>query len=291
MSKKERYHSFADFPIPQVFAAMVDLIDVNVGRVVDYLREIGELDNTFIVIMSDNGAEGQLLEAVPILAGHTLKDVIEKWYDNSLDNIGNHNSFAWYGPQWASAATAPSRGLKAHTTEGGIHCPCVVRYPPLLQKPGVVTPNFTTVMDILPTFLELAGIQHPAPTFRGREVAPLRGKSWVPLLQSPDDPSLQVYDSTSDIVGWEQLGVAAVRLGDWKAVFIPPPKGSGEWELFDLSKDLGECHDLSKTYPEKLMEMIAHYETYFQETGMFDSYEAFQSALRRMGHPQAAKTK
>lgn len=272
-------------PHLQIFAAMVDLIDVNVGRVVDYLREIGELDNTFIVVMSDNGAEGQLLEAVPILAGHTLKDVIRKWYDNSFENLGNHNSFVWYGPQWASAATAPSRGLKTHTTEGGIHCPCIVRYPPLLRKKGVIAPNFTTVMDILPTLLDLAGIEHPAPKFRGRDVVYPRGKSWVPLLREPDNENLKIYNSTTDIVGWEQLGVAAVRLGDWKAVFLPPPKGGGKWELFDLSKDLGEVHDLSESYPEKLAEMIAHYETYFHETGMFDSYAAYQSALKRIGWP------
>ncbi|VUC27306.1 unnamed protein product [Clonostachys rosea] len=275
----------------EVFAAMVDLIDVNVGRVVEYLRETGELDNTFIVIMSDNGAEGQLLEAVPILAGHSLKDVIAKWYDNSLENLGNHNSFVWYGPQWAGAATAPSRGLKTFTTEGGIHCPCIVRYPPLLQKQGVIAPNFTTVMDVLPTFLELAGVQHPAPTFRGRQVAPVRGRSWVPFLKNPDDEKLQIYNSTNDIVGWEQIGVAAVRLGDWKAVFMPPPRGSGKWELYDLSKDLGEVHDLGESQPEKLAEMIAHYETYFQETGMFDSHAVYQSALKKTGFPVDAHMK
>lgn len=115
---------------------MVDLINANVGRVVEYLRETGELDNAFIVIISDNGAEGQLLEAVPILAGHTLKNVITKWYDNSLENLGNHNSFVWYGTQWAGAATAPSRGVKTFTTEGGIHCPCIVRYSPSLTEAG-----------------------------------------------------------------------------------------------------------------------------------------------------------
>lgn len=267
----------------EVFAAMVDLIDVNVGRVLDYLEETGELDNTFIAFMSDNGAEGQLLEAVPILAGYTLDDMLKKFYDNSLENIGNHNSFVWYGPQWAGAATAPSRGAKSYTTEGGIHCPCIVRYPPLLKKTGVITDTFTTVMDILPTFLELAGIQHPAPTFRGREVAPLRGKSWVNLLREPDSKECRIYDSENDIVGWEQLGIAAVRVGDWKALFLPPPRGPGKWELYDLSTDLGEIHDLAESKPDKLKEMIAYYEKYFQETGMFDAYTQYQTALKRTG--------
>ncbi|ORY65952.1 realted to arylsulfatase [Pseudomassariella vexata] len=255
----------------EVYAAMVDLIDTNVGRVLKYLEETRELDNTFIAFMSDNGAEGQLLEALPILAGYTLDDILKKHYDNSLENIGNHNSFVWYGPQWAGAATAPSRGAKSHTTEGGIHCPCIVRYPPVLQESGVISDAFTTVMDILPTVLDLAGVKHPGILFRGREVVPIRGKSWLPLLQNPMSKTLQIYQPT-DIVGWEQLGIAAVRVGNWKALFMPPPKGPGRWELYNLSNDLGEIHDLAEKEPEKLKEMLAHYETYFHETGVFDSY-------------------
>ena len=264
----------------EVFAAMVDLIDVNVGRVCDYLQQIGELDNTFILFMSDNGAEGQLLEAIPVLAGATLADVLEKYYDNSLDNIGNHNSFVWYGPQWASASMAPTRGLKTYTTEGGIRCPCIVRYPLAISNPGTVTNTFATVMDILPTVLELAQIPLPDATFRGREVAPVRGRSWIPLLSAPGDAKISIYNPDTDVVGWEQLGIAAVRVGDWKALFLPPPRGPGKWELYNLSSDLGEVNDLAEQEPEKLREMIAHYETYYQETGMFDSYTLFQAALK-----------
>ncbi|KIX05524.1 uncharacterized protein Z518_06396 [Rhinocladiella mackenziei CBS 650.93] len=267
----------------EIFAAMVDLIDVNIGRVLEHLKSTDELDNTLMIFMSDNGAEGQLLEAIPILAGATLSDVIKKYYDNSLDNMGNHNSFVWYGPQWASAATAPCRAAKSYTTEGGIRCPCIVRYPPGVQeqRKGGIDNTFTTVMDLLPTMLDLAGIKHPAPAFRGREVAPLRGKTWVPLLSAATNNSVSIYSSERDIVGWEQLGIAAVRLGHWKALFLPPPRGPGKWELYDLSKDLGEVNDLSEKMPEKLAEMIGHYETYFQETGMFDAYEMFQSELAK----------
>ncbi|KAK8126350.1 arylsulfatase [Apiospora kogelbergensis] len=260
----------------EVFAAMVDLIDYNVGRVLDLLKETDELDSTFVVFMSDNGAEGQLLEAVPILAGYQLQDMIEKFCNNSLENIGNHDSFVWYGPQWAGAATAPSRGAKAYTTEGGIHCPCIIRYPPLVKAAdaGTITDTFTTVMDILPTMLELAGVEHRTP-FRGRDVEPVRGKSWTPLLRDPTNESLVIYDpeAAADAVGWEQLGVAAVRLGDWKALFLPPPKGPGRWELYDLATDLEPSG--------KLRELLHHYETYYHETGMFDSYTMFQEALKR----------
>ncbi|KAI1862166.1 uncharacterized protein JN550_010469 [Neoarthrinium moseri] len=264
----------------EVYAAMVDLIDVNIGRVLDHLEQSGELDDTFIVFMSDNGAEGQLLEAIPILAGYTLEDMVKKFYDNSLGNIGNHNSFVWYGPQWAGAATAPARGAKSYTTEGGIHCPCIIRYPPILKAKGTITDEFTTVMDILPTILELAGLERPERVFRGREVVPIRGKSWLQLLSDPSNQEIVVY-RPDDIVGWEQLGMAAVRVGNWKALFIPPPRGPGRWELYDLTTDLGEVNDLAGKEPQKLKEMLAHYETYYQETGMFDSYTMFQEAMRQ----------
>jgi arylsulfatase len=267
----------------EVYAAMVDLIDVNIGRVYDYLESTGELDNTFIVFMSDNGAEGGLLEAIPVLAGATLDDVIKKYCNNSLENIGNHDSFVWYGPQWASASTAPSRGAKSYTTEGGIRCPCIVRYPPAMNyAPGMITHNFTTVMDILPTILDLADLSPPGSIFRGREVAPIRGKSWRLLLEDKN-ADIEIYNSSTDIVGWEQLGIAAVRVGKWKAVYLPPPRGPGKWELYDISKDKGEIHDLADAHPDKLVEMIAHYETYYQESGLFDSYELFQSASRKLG--------
>ncbi|XXG94712.1 hypothetical protein Hte_000969 [Hypoxylon texense] len=277
LSKEEKRKSSRAM---EVYAAMVDLIDVNIGRVRNYLEETGELDNTFIVFMSDNGAEGQLLEALPVLAGYTVEDIVKKYYNNSLDNIGNYNSFVWYGPQWAGAATAPSRGAKSHSTEGGIHCPCIVRYPPSLRQAGLITNAFTTVMDIVPTVLDLAGLKHPSPIFRGREVVPVRGKSWRPILERPDDQNVQIYKDM-DIVGWEQLGIAAVRVGDWKALFLPPPKGPGRWELYDLSKDLGEVQDLAESRPEKLKEMLQHYETYFQETGMFDSLTMYHEALKQ----------
>ena len=88
----------------ETYAGMVENLDANVGRVVDYLEAAGELENTFVVFMSDNGAEGASFEARPTM-GNDLMAVIRKYYDNSLDNIGEHDSFVWYGPRWAQAAT------------------------------------------------------------------------------------------------------------------------------------------------------------------------------------------
>ena len=103
----------------EVYAAMVERIDWNVGRLVEHLKASGDLDDTVILFLSDNGAEGALIEAVPVF-GPMLMAFIAEHYDNRLENIGRPNSYVWYGPRWAQAATAPSRLYKTHTAEGGI---------------------------------------------------------------------------------------------------------------------------------------------------------------------------
>ncbi|KAH6999474.1 putative arylsulfatase [Ilyonectria destructans] len=251
----------------EVYAAMVDAMDQNIGRVLDRLEDTGELDNTFVVFMSDNGAEGALLEAIPVMRSIGLLSAIEKHFDNSTDNLGNPTSFFWYGPRWASAATAPSRGFKGFTTEGGIRCPCIVRYPALQRGTQQISHDFTTVMGILPTCLELAGIQPPGKTFRGREIAPIRGKSWVPYLSGEKK---SVYDADLDVTGWELFGLRGIRRGNFKAVLIPPPRGSGEWELYNVAKDPGEIEDLAEMEKGILNELLTEWENYFAETGMFE---------------------
>ena len=169
----------------ECFAGMVDNIDQNVGKIVDYLKKTGEFDNTMIIFQSDNGAEGATYEALPTM-GADLMRVLNAYYDNSLDNIGNATSFAWYGTRWAQASTAPSRLFKMYTTEGGIKVPFVIHYPKFTKEKqnGSIIRGFSSVMDICPTILDLAGVQHPAAMgksamFQGRKVAPMRGKSWV----------------------------------------------------------------------------------------------------------------
>ncbi|KAI8211238.1 putative sulfatase [Colletotrichum sp. SAR 10_76] len=248
----------------EVFAAMVELIDENIGRVIDHLESTGELDNTFVLFMSDNGAEGAALEAIPMMGGETtFAGVIQKYYDNSLNNIGEKSSFAWY-------ATAPSRGSKCWITEGGIRCPCLIRYPPFQAKEEAITHRFTTVMDILPTILEMAQVQHPGTSFRGREVVIPRGKSWVSHLSSPDYSAADstVHGEDVHVHGWELFGLRAIREGKWKAVWLNKPRGKDDWELYDVEKDPAEMSDVSDKEPEVMRRLVNHWERYYAETGM-----------------------
>ncbi|CAI7585227.1 unnamed protein product [Penicillium glandicola] len=255
----------------EVFAGMVECIDSNVGKVVEYLRSIDELDNTFVCFMSDNGAEGAAYEAYPMVKSGVMPH-LQKYYDNSLENLGNGNSFIWYGPRWAQAATAPSRLYKAFTTEGGVRVPFTCRFPAnfninpadVAAGKGGITDQFATVMDLAPSILDMAGIKHPAPTYQGREVVEMRGRSFHPWAVGQADRIHPV----EFIQGWETCGRAALRCADWKIVFIPKPKGPEKWQLYNLVQDPGEIHDLSDAEPEKLKKLLKLWDQYVLETGI-----------------------
>ncbi len=261
----------------EVYAAMVDRMDWNIGRVVDYLTETGELDDTVVIFLSDNGAEGAIVEAMP-LRGAEIVARIEKHCDNSLDNLGGPTSFIWYGPRWAQAATAPSRLHKAFTTEGGIRVVGFLTWPGFARQ-GEIGTAFSTVMDIAPTVLDLAGVEHPGTAYRGRAVEPMRGRSLVPYLCRDADAVHEPQAGT----GWELFGRRAIRQGDWKALYLPLPYGTGAWQLYDLSRDPGEIHDLAAAEPDKLAELLGLWETYVAENGvLLEPVSVFDADLRAL---------
>ncbi|KKK22144.1 hypothetical protein AOCH_007523 [Aspergillus ochraceoroseus] len=234
----------------EVFAGMVECIDANVGKVVDYLASIDELDNTFVCFMSDNGAEGAAYEAYPLVQSGVIPHLL-KYYDNSLENLGNGDSFIWYGPRWAQAATAPSRLYKAYTTEGGVRVPFLARFPASFAGPnatgGAITHQFATVMDLAPSILDMAGATHPAPTYRGREVVSMRGKSFTPGPGGRRNASTQRISSR---VGKPADGPRCAS-------------ATGR-----SSEDPGEVHDLSEKNPERLEQLLKLWDQYVVETGV-----------------------
>lgn len=251
--------------VMEVYAAMVDELDQQIGRVVHHLKKMGEFENSVIMFLSDNGAEGMMMEALPF-GGKVFRDRISGKYNNSYENIGRGDSFVYYGDMWAQAATAPRYMYKMWASEGGINCPLIFHYPKLYQEGGKIMDQFTTVMDILPTVLDLSGVPHPGNMFQGRNIYKPKGKSWVPFLIKSSD-SVHGEDT---VTGWELFGQRAIRRGSFKALYIPKPFGSGKWELFDVSKDLGEIEDLSGQLPEVLEELLGHWSTYCAETGLVE---------------------
>jgi arylsulfatase len=119
-------------------------------------------------------------------------------------------------------------------------------------------------MDLAPTFLELAGIQHPGTSYEGLEVAKIRGRSMAAYLRG-DAATVHPTDQST---GWELFGHRGIRQGDWKAVFILPPQGPGRWQLYNLANDLGETNDLAAVNPDKLSELLRLWEAYVEQTGV-----------------------
>lgn len=240
----------------EIYAAMVDSVDQNLGRLMEELERSGELRDTVIVFMSDNGAEGTPLEKSPLFGDWIAR------FDNSLDNMGRAGSYVFYGPNWAHATTAPGRHYKSHVAEGGIHAPAFLwRAGPAGQ--GAIARTPVTVMDIAPTLLELAGVAHPG-SREGRAIAPLRGRSLGPLFEQP---TARIHPVDAGF-GVELFGRRAMREGDWKALLEPPPFGSGRWELYDLAQDPGEARDLAAQQPELLQRLVGRWREWAEEVGV-----------------------
>jgi arylsulfatase len=247
----------------EIYAAMVERMDWNIGRVINALKQQGVFENTLVLFLSDNGAEGAVMEALPI-AGPLISKFIAEHFNNSIENLGARDSYIWYGPRWAQAATAPSRLHKAYTTEGGIRVVAFAHHP-ALARAGEIGTAFTTVMDIPPMLLDLAGAEHPGETWHGRKIAPLRGRSLLPYLEGQTN----AVHPPDYATGWELFGRRAIRQGDWKAVYIPSPSWStASWQLYDLAKDPGETSDLAAAKPDVLAALLDLWKRYTDETGV-----------------------
>jgi arylsulfatase A-like enzyme len=243
----------------EVYAAMVSDLDTYIGQVITYLKDSGEFDNTFIMFMSDNGAESGRTET-----RRNIMDLVGTTYDHSVDNLGRENSYVMYGPNWASVSATPWYRHKATAYEGGIHVPAFVHYTGKVA-PGTRSDGFGTVMDLLPTFLALAGTEHPGATYRGQEVLQPTGTSLLPLLTG----EVTNAHPADEVIGWELYGHRNVRQGEWKLVWDQAgPEDQRRWRLFNIAQDPFEQNDLSEAMPEKLNEMLAHWDEYAAANGV-----------------------
>ena len=252
--EEQRYSS----RVMEIYAAMVERLDFNVGRLIQYLRDTGQYENTMIIVMSDNGAEGndrmQLLDnATWVPANHDL----------GYENIGRRNSYSFPGPGWGQASSAPLRLFKAYLTEGGLRVPMIVVYDGIEASTGYNT-ALATIQDLAPTFLELAQTEHPGTSYEGRTVRAMTGRSLMPLLTGQTG---SVYDEF-DALGWELFGHRAVRKGDWKLLWADGKNGSDTWQLYNIAEDPREVVDVAGSEPRKLEEMIALWEGYSENNNV-----------------------
>lgn len=210
-----------------VYAAQVDRMDQNVGRLMATLRKLGVEQNTLIMFLADNGGCHEIVDrgkpGVP---------------------AGGPDSFLSYGRGWANASNTPFRMYKHWVHEGGVATPLVAAWPGRIGKPGSITHQFGHVIDLMATCLDAAGVPYPK-EHQGRPIQPLEGRSLVPIFNGGTrQPHAAVF--------WEHEGNRAVRQGRWKLVSKEP---EDTWELYDMEADRTELNDLARSRPAKAEEL------------------------------------
>ncbi|HEX6133192.1 MAG TPA: arylsulfatase [Longimicrobiales bacterium] len=231
----------------ELYAAMVENLDHHIGRVLDRLEERGVYDNTLIVFMSDNGAGAEdFYHTGPFV------EYVQAHYDNSYENMGRPDSWVSYGPQWAQAGAAPFSRYKGYTREGGIAAPLIVAGPMVAQR-GSISRAYATVMDLAPTFVELAGATYPD----DGSVRPMEGESMAALLAGEASAVHDADYVTTLLHG----GRAFIRRGPWKLVTLEPPVDESAFELFNVDDDPGETTNLAAVHPDIHRELLELWRT------------------------------
>ena len=190
----------------EVYAAMLDYMDMSIGRVIDYLKKENMYDNTMIIFMSDNGGNGAMATSYPGNGDHKYLDT----FNNELENRGLKNSYIEAGPGWTQASTAPFRLFKLFTSEGGIRVPMIIKMPGTSKNPGQWNKSFYHVTDIMPTILEMSGVSYPT-TYKGNNNHAMIGKSMLPVLNGD---AKEIH--SNDGMGWEIFEMKAYIKGNWK---------------------------------------------------------------------------
>lgn len=241
----------------ECFAAFLTHADHHIGRVLDFLAEIGRLDNTLVLALSDNGASseggvhGSINDARPWnLAGSPVEEAVAR-----IDELGGptlHNNYPW---GWTVAGNTPFRRWKREVHEGGVADPLIVSWPARLAARGEIRRQYVHVIDLVPTVLELAGVDAPA-EITGAVQSPIEGVSFAHTFLDADAPSRR------DTQYYEMLGCRAIYHDGWKAVVYHAIAdqsvhfGDDVWELYHVAEDSSECHDLAAAEPERLQRLV-----------------------------------
>jgi len=261
----------------EVYAGMVDAMDMHIGRLMEYLQSIGEYDNTLFVFTSDNGAEGSNM--ILPNGGSALSPWFDRvGYNSDYETLGERNSWNAIGPSNATIAVSPLNYYKFHASEGGLRVPLVMAGPGINRR-DEMTDEFVFVTDLAPTILRLVGMDAHAGSWQGREVEPIVGTDFSAFLAGDNSP---VHDE-SESIGYELGGNSALFKGDYKIVINRVGQNDTDWHLFNIKTDPGETTDLAQQQPALLEEMIADYEDYVQTNNVLPMPEGYNRSGRILG--------
>lgn len=243
-----------------VHAAMVDRMDQSIGRLINKLEATGELENTLILFFSDNGASSERPSKYGPgfdRAGSTrTSEEVFFPVDKEIEHLpGPQTVHSGIGPVWANVINAPFRYWKAKVYEGGITTPFIAHWPKGIPEKGAIFSQTAHIIDLMPTFLEMAGTTYPE-TFGERKLTPSPGKSMLPLLRG--NAQAEIHDQ----LFWEHFGSAALREGNLKLIRL---NGKEDWELYDLTQDRTELNNLAEEQADKVKAMAAKWEQLARE--------------------------
>jgi arylsulfatase A-like enzyme len=260
-----------------VYAGMLDNVDENIGRLQDYLTEIGEAENTIFVILSDNGADN-----------NEQDKVFPEWYaenfDLSFERMGLDGSYVNYGPGWAGASGSPLTLFKGAASEGGLRVPLIISGPAGIGR-GTITDAFGFVTDIAPTLLEVASAAPAAENRGGKKVHPIDGKSMLSLLRGEQD----FVHGPGEVVAYEMAGSVAVFRDGYKLTRNNPPFGNRQWRLYRSNEDPTEVNNLADDKPEIVAQLIAEYDRFSREVGLIevpDDYHVMNQLQKNVARNQ-----
>ena len=239
-----------------VHAAMIDRIDQGIGDIVSTLKATGQMDNTVIFFLSDNGASPEVMQQPGYDRSSQTRDGRKIRYKGIFEP-GSETTYTGIGPAWASASNTPFRYWKKESYEGGCHTPLIIHWPKGLKaKPGSITQQPGHVMDIMPTCLELASTSYPA-QYKGHKLTTLDGKSLAPILAGGKRKE-------HEKVFFEHMGGRAVRMDNWKLVALKKEP----WRLYNLAEDRTETNDLAANHPDRVRTMSAEWDKWAGRVGL-----------------------
>ena len=246
----------------EIYASMIELLDQQVGRLLSFLEETGQIDNTVIFFMSDHGASAA---EIGVAEGPTSMpehfNALEAKSDNATANIGRIGSFVDHGRGFGEAVTAPLKYFKGTLAEGGIRAAAFIHYPAAIPRPAI-NDTFLTVMDILPSFLDIAGTTHlGAVNINGREIQSISGGSFWPHLTGKE---LTVHGDYR-AAGWSRGPLGAIIKGKFKLTNQPHPDvniddGVPPWRLYDIEADPGEIENIASMHPDVVASLFQIWE-------------------------------
>ncbi len=255
----------------EVYAAMLDRMDQNIGQIVQTLRDENQLDNTLILFLQDNGGNLENIGRNPAnnavradaptlpprgadfieLAGMP-KRTRDGWPVLAGRKVmpGPADTYIAYGQSWANVSNTPFREYKHFVHEGGISTPLIAHWPARITRKGELEKQPGHLIDLMATCVDLAGANYPK-QLNSHEIYPMEGTTLLPAFEGRPLPDRAIF--------WEHEGNRAMRQGDWKLVAKSP---SGKWELYNMAQDRTEMHDLAASEPDRLASMSKQWEAW-----------------------------